>query len=139
MAAFRLNISRNLTKFLQNGVINRMEYRSKSTDSTLTTAVGHLSHVERVVSTEDCTMFVAWHPTSEFPYEHSLPLPPQSIPTSTLLKDDAIQTAMSAFSNKRPEIARLELMKLTNTSKHTWKPRQRDRRAKKTPPDREYL
>lgn len=139
MAALRLNIGRNLTKFIQNGAINRMECRSKSTDSILTTAVGQLSHVDKVVATEDCTLFVAWHPTSEFPYEHSLPLPPPSIPTSTLLKDEAIQTAMQAFSNKRPEIARLELMKLTNTSKHTWKPRQRDRKAKKTPPDREYL
>lgn len=139
MAALRLNIGRNFTKFLQNGVINRVANREKSTDSTLTTAVGQLSNVEKVVATEDCSLFVAWHPTSEFPYEHSLPLPPPTIATSTLLKDEAIQTAMQAFSNKRPEIARLELMKLTNTSKHTWKPRQRDRRAKKTPPDREYL
>lgn len=139
MAALRLNIGRNFTKFLQNGVIHRVANRAKSTDSTLTTAVGQLSNVEKVVATEDCSLFVAWHPTSEFPYEHSLPLPPPTIATSTLLKDEAIQTAMQAFSNKRPEIARLELMKLTNTSKHTWKPRQRDRRAKKTPPDREYL
>lgn len=139
MAALRLNIGQNLIKFVQSGGINRVTYRSKSTDSTLTTAVGQLSHVEKVVATQDCKLFVAWHPTAEFPYEHSLPLPPPSIPTSTLLKDEAIQTAMKAFSNKHPEIARQELMKLTNTSKHTWKPRQRDRRAKKTPPDREYL
>lgn len=130
-----LNIGRNLTKFLQN----RIAFRAKSTDSILTTAVGQLSHVEKVVATKDCKLFVAWHPTSEFPYEHSLPLPPSSIPTSTLLKDEAIQSAMKAFGNKRPEIARMELQKITNTSKHTWKPRPRDRKAKKTLPDREYL
>lgn len=139
MAALRTCISRNLTKYLQNGTINRMECRSKSTDSILTTAVGQMSYVEKVVATQDCTLFVAWHPTPEFPYEHSLPLPPPSIPTSTLLKDDAIQSAMQAFGNKRPEIARMELMKITNTSKHTWKPRQRDKKAKNTRPDREYL
>lgn len=135
MAALRLNIGKSLAKFLEN----RMAYRTKSTDSILATAVGQLSHVEKVVATEDCALFVAWHPTAEFPYEHSLPLPPASIPTSSLLKDEALQSAMKAFGNKRPEIARLELQKLTNTSKHSWKPRQRDRKAKKTLPDREYL
>lgn len=97
------------------------------------------SHIEKIVTTNDNTTFIAWHPTNVFQYQHSLPLKPNSIQNNALLKDEAIRTAMQAFGNKRPEIAQRELMKITNTSKHTWKPRQRDRKAKKTSMDREYL
>lgn len=134
MAALRINSVKNLTKFY----LNNAQIRSKSS-SILTTAVGSLSTVEKVVTTKDGTAFVAWHPTHDFPYEHSKPLPPPAIPTSTLLKDDAIQTAMKAFGTKHKRIADLELMKVTHTSKHVWKPRPRDRKAKTTKPDREYL
>lgn len=136
MAALRLNCVKNFSKHLLNGC-NSTQFRFKSTE-VLTTVLGTQSHVEKVVTTNDGTFF-AWHPTPEFPYEHSLPLPPPAIPTSTLLKDEAIQTAMQAFGNKNPEIARQELMKITHTSKHIWAPRQRDRKRKNTPPNREYL
>lgn len=134
MSALRLNIVKNITKPLLNGT----QIRCKSS-KILTTAVGSLSTVEKVVTTADSSTFVAWHPTHDFPYEHSKPLPPPAIPTSTLLKDEALQTAMAAFGNKKPQIATQELMRLTNTSYHVWRPRQRDRKAKKTKPDREYL
>lgn len=137
MATIRLIISKNLSKHLINN-LNSVQIRHKTTN-ILTSALGKQSSVEKVVTTSDSNAFIAWHPTAEFPYEHSLPLPPPAIPTSTLLKDEAIQTAMAAFGNKKPEIARLELMKITHTSLHVWKPRQRDRKAKKTPMDREYL
>lgn len=114
------------------------QFRQKTTDISINKG-GILSHVKKVVTTNDNTTFVAWHPTNVFQYQHSIPLSSHSIQNITLLEDDAIQTAMQAFGNKRPEIAQQELMKLTNTSKHTWKPRQRDRKAKKTPMDREYL
>lgn len=139
MAALRLNKVNLSLKYILCG--NKYaQFREKSSE-ILTTPVGSLGYVEKVVTTNDCTTFVAWHPAQDFPYEHSLPLPPPSIPTSTLLKDEAIQTAMQAFGNKHPEIAKQELMKLTNTSIHTWKPRQREKRyhIKNTPIDREYL
>lgn len=134
MATIRLITVKNLSKHL----INRPQICNASSKFN-TTAIGGLSHVDKVVTTSDNSTFVAWHPTTEFPYEYSKPLPPPAIPTSTLLKDEAMRTAMQAFGNKHPEIARKELEKLTFTSKHTWKPRQRDRKAKKTKPDREYL
>lgn len=137
MSALRLNIVKNITKSILNGqYCSQVRFKSSK---ILTTAIGSLSNVEKIVVTADNSTFIAWHPTSDFPYEYSKPLPPPAIPTSTLLKDDAIQTAMKAFGNKKPELAQQELMKLTNTSFHTWKPRPRDRKAKKTKPDREYL
>lgn len=137
MAASRLNSLKNISKNILKGNIYT-QIRFKSTELK-TTSTGSLSFVEKIVTSSDGSAFVAWHPTYDFPYEYSLPLPPPSIETSTLLRDETIQTAMQAFGNKHPEIARQELMKITNTSKHTWKPRQRDRRAKKTQMEREYL
>lgn len=136
MAALRINIAKSVTKQLLSGC-NGIAVRSKST-KVLTTALGTQSNVEKVVTTSDGT-FVAWHPTPDFPYEHSRPLPPPAIATSTLLKDDAIQTAMQAFGNKHPEIAQQELMRVTHSSKHIWAPRQRDKKIRISPPDREYL
>lgn len=137
MAALRLNSVKNLTKHILNNNIHT-QIRSKSSN-VLTTALGSLSTVDKVVTTSDDSTFISWHPSHDFPYEYSKPLPPPTIPTSTLLKDEAIQRSMEAFGTKHPEIARQELMKITNTSKHVWKPRQRDRKAKTTPPDRDYL
>lgn len=134
MAALRINIVKNFPKLY----LNNNQIRSKSS-SVLTTAIGSLRNVETVVTTSNNDTFVAWHPTPDYPYEHSKALPPPAIASSTLLKDDAIQSAMKAFGTKRPEIAQQELMRVTYTSKHTWKPRQRDRKAKKTIADREYL
>lgn len=137
MAALRLNSVKNLTKSLLNGNYS-IQIRLKSSN-VLKTAIGSLSTVEKVVTTSDDSTFISWHPTHDFPYEYSKPLPPPAIATSTLLKDEAIHRSMEAFGSKHPEIARQELMKLTSTSLHVWKPRQRDRKAKNTPPDREYL
>lgn len=132
MVFHRLIAVRNTT----NGILNQIRHKSMKIAET---PVGQLSHVEKIVTTNDCTTFVAWHPSHTFDYEYSLPLPPPSIETDSLLKQEAIKSSLSAFGNKHPEIAKLELMKITNTSFHTWKPRQRDRKAKKTEMDREYL
>lgn len=137
MATIRLTTVKNFTKHLINGS-NIGQIRHKS-DLFLTTPIGGLAHVNKVVTTNDNSTFIAWHPTTDHPYEFSKPLPPPAIPTSSLLKDEAIERSMQAFTNKRPEIARQELERLTYTSKHTWKPRQRDYKAKNTKPDREYL
>ncbi|XP_064545944.1 large ribosomal subunit protein mL42 [Drosophila montana] len=103
-------------------------------------AVGGKTLVDSVAVTRNGKTIVAWHPDTPFPYEHTKPLP--SIvenQTSEVIKESAMQTAMSAFKNKLPEVARQELMRLTHTTKHRWFPRARDKKAKKTPMDRPYL
>lgn len=57
----------------------------------------------------------------------------------SLIKESALTSAHRAFKDKKPEIARQELMNLTSTTKHRWFPRSRDKRAKNTPMDRPYL
>lgn len=102
--------------------------------------VGGRSLVDSVAVTKNGKTIVAWHPETPFPYEHTKPLP-QTVETqsSEVIKETALQTAMSAFKNKHPEVARQELMKLTHTTKHRWFPRSRDKKAKNTPMDRPYL
>ncbi|XP_060654498.1 large ribosomal subunit protein mL42 [Drosophila nasuta] len=105
-----------------------------------TNAVGGKSLVESVAVTKNGKTIVAWHPETQFPYEHTKPLP-QTVAkqSSSVIKETALDSAMSAFKNKHPEVARQELMKLTHTTKHRWFPRARDKKAKKTPMDRPYL
>lgn len=61
--------------------------------------------------------------------------------SSSLLKEQAIESAQVAFKLKRPEFSRAELSKLTFTTKHRWFPRARDKKMnyKKVPMDRKYL
>ncbi|XP_059612792.1 large ribosomal subunit protein mL42 [Phlebotomus argentipes] len=103
--------------------------------------VGAQNLVESVAVTDDGSTLVAWHPKPAFPYEFSKPIPPPvERDNSSLLKENALNTAMQAFKTKHPEVARAELMKITHTTKHPWYPRPRDKRAKKnTPLDRPYL
>ncbi|XP_034105108.1 39S ribosomal protein L42, mitochondrial [Drosophila albomicans] len=105
-----------------------------------TNAVGGKSLVESVAVTKNGKTIVAWHPETQFPYEQTKPLP-QTVAkqSSNVIKETALDSAMSAFKNKHPEVARQELMKLTHTTKHRWFPRARDKKAKKTPMDRPYL
>lgn len=134
MSAFRLanqNIFNKITKCSLG--------QSKSYSTVPKTAFGGLSLVDQVVTTKDNSTFVAYHPNREFPYELTRPLPPPTRPSSSLIKDEAIQAANKAFTSKHPELVREELRKVTFTTKHIWFPRGRDKKAKKTPMDREYL
>lgn len=133
MAAIQTKIT-NLSKILRLNTA----YHPKCWYSTKT-ATGIQGLVDKVVTTSDNTTFVAWHPEIEFPYECSKPIPPKAVPSSSLIKEEALNTATTAFINKNPEIAREELSRITYTTKHRWFPRDRDKRAKKTPMDREYL
>ncbi|XP_030379873.1 39S ribosomal protein L42, mitochondrial [Scaptodrosophila lebanonensis] len=102
--------------------------------------LGGKSLVESVGVTKNGKTIVAWHPDTSFPYEHTKPLPVSvEAQNSQVIKETALQTAISAFKNKQPEVARQELMQLTHTTKHRWFPRARDKKAKKTPMDRPYL
>lgn len=103
-------------------------------------AVGGRNLVEAVAVSPNGKTIVAWHPEPDYPYELTKPLPVASeTQSASLLKDESLRTAMSAFKEKRPEVAREELMRLTHTTKHRWFPRSRDKRAKNTPMDRPYL
>lgn len=112
-----------------------IRYYSKSNS-----IIGNRCYVEKIALTDDGKMFVAWHPKAEFPYEHTLPVPTvKEQNRSAVLKNSAIETAMKAFHSKKPELARRQLAGITFTSVHPWFPRARDKKAKKTPMDREYL
>lgn len=123
-----------LRHFRQKNKLNFIKsYSSK-------TATDNWSLVEKIAITNDGKTFVAWHPQQEFPYEFSRPIPKfEERNRSTVIKESSITTAMEAFKTKNPEIARQELSKITFTTKHRWFPRSRDKKAKKTPMDREYL
>lgn len=104
--------------------------------------IGNRCYVEKIALTDDGKTFVAWHPRaeSEFPYEHTLPVPTvKEQNRSAVLKSSAVEMAMKAFHTKKPALARRELARITFTSVHPWFPRARDKKAKKTPMDREYL
>ncbi|CAH0546020.1 unnamed protein product [Brassicogethes aeneus] len=94
----------------------------------------------KVALTDDKTTIVAWHPRQDFPYECTRPLPEIKVEESTsVLKTQLTPELLSVFNKKTPEQARQELMNITHTTKHRWFPRARDKKAKKTPMDREYL
>lgn len=98
------------------------------------------SSTNKIVLTDDESTYIAWHPKQDFPYECSRPLPePDVIENKTVLKTQVTPELMSVLGKKSPDQARLELMNITHTTKHRWFPRARDRKAKKTPMDREYL
>lgn len=87
----------------------------------------------------DNDMVVCWHPEKPFPYECSLPLPEEKSESDSVLcvgeKDIA-----DVFWKKKPlNMAVEDLAKITFTCKHRWYPRARDKKAKKTKPDRPYL
>lgn len=103
-------------------------------------ALGGRNLIEAVAVSPNGKTIVAWHPEPDYPYEFTKPLPVASEKQSvSLLKEESLNSAMSAFKDKKPEVAREELMRLTHTTKHRWFPRSRDKRAKKTPMDRPYL
>ncbi|XP_046629819.1 39S ribosomal protein L42, mitochondrial [Neodiprion virginianus] len=92
---------------------------------------------EAVVIADDGTI-VCWHPEQHFPYQYTKPLPAEKIEENSVLSNRA-KEAMDVFRKKHPEVVREELTKITFTTKHRWYPRARDKKAKKTPMDREYL
>lgn len=92
---------------------------------------------EAVIFMEDDRMVVCWHPEKPFPYECSLPLPEEKPDTSVLCIGDKDVT--DVFRKKKPYQIVEELAKITYTTKHRWYPRSRDKKAKKTEPDRPYL
>lgn len=94
----------------------------------------------KVALTDDGSTFVAWHPAEDFPYECTKPLPePQFVEDTSVLKVQMSKELQDVFNKKTQEQAVQELMNITHTTKHRWAYRPRDKKAKKTPMDREYL
>lgn len=122
------------------GRLPTAHHSTKASSAVPTTATGAWGLVDKVALTADGSTFVAWHPRPAFPYEHSRPIPLVEMrDRSAVIKESSISTAMHAFNTKHPEIARQELSRITFTTKHRWFERARDKKAKKTPMDREYL
>lgn len=85
----------------------------------------------------DKNTIVCWHPEQPFPYECTKPLPEKKEPATALKVGH--KEFSQVFRQSTPAAIAEELAKLTQTTKHRWFPRSRDKRAKKTKPDREYL
>lgn len=93
----------------------------------------------KIVITDDGSTIVALHRDQEFPYEHSRPLPEETVTDNTVLRMSDKQEVYRVFKDLKPEIARKQLASLTLTTEHRWWPRARDKRAKKTEMNRPYL
>lgn len=105
--------------------------RLMSTKISLT-PMGILSTVEKTVCTPNLEAFVSWHPTVDHPYEYSLPVPEKAVPPSTVIKQEAIDTAMAAFSQKKNDEALKELQRITHTHIIVWQPNERKRKERQT-------
>lgn len=92
------------------------------------TPLGHLSKVEKTVAAPNLEAFVSWHPTVDFPYEHSLPVPQKAAAKSTVIKQEAVDTAMAAFKQKNHDEALKELQRITHTHIIVWQPSERRRK-----------
>lgn len=92
---------------------------------------------ELVVFMDD-NMVVCWHPEQPFPYEYSKPLPVKLPESKSVLKIGG-KEIKEVFRKENKALLPEELAKLTYTAKHTWYPRARDKKAKKTIPDRPYM
>lgn len=106
------------------------------------TSVRNKALVESIAGSQDNTAFFVWHPKKSFPYEFTRPLPAKlETKNQSVLKEEAIEKAKTAYSLKRPEFTRAELARLTFTTVHRWFPKARAKKwnFKKTPMERKYL
>lgn len=85
----------------------------------------------------DKETIVCWHPEQPFPYKYSRPLPKERIPKTML--QIGRQEINEAYELKTEQQIADELAQLTQTTKHRWFPRSRDKKAKKTPRERKYM
>ncbi|PZC85678.1 hypothetical protein B5X24_HaOG215948 [Helicoverpa armigera] len=93
----------------------------------------------KIVMTDDGTTIVALHKDQEFPYEHSRPLPEETVADTGVLRMTDKDEVYRVFRDMKPEMARKQLASLTLTTEHRWFPRARDKKAKKTEMNRPYL
>lgn len=94
---------------------------------------------ETIIVVADNGSFVCWHPEKTFPYEFSRPLPTVNEESKSVLKVQSKAEVMKIFKKKSDNVVIEELAKITYTTKHRWYPRSRDKYAKKSVPDRDFL
>ncbi|XP_014610818.1 PREDICTED: 39S ribosomal protein L42, mitochondrial [Polistes canadensis] len=92
-----------------------------------------------VVIFTDKNMIICWHPNQGFPYEYSKPIIEEVQATPNTVLKIGEKDISAIFKQKKQYDVITELAKLTFTTKHKWYPRSRDKKAKKTEPDRPYL
>lgn len=102
-------------------------------------AASRLAGQKEVVIFPDDEMAVCWHPEQNFPYECSKPLPQKAPAAFSPLKISEHEAKATFARKKNNRLIAEECAKLTYTTMHPWFPRSRDKRAKKTVPDRPYL
>ncbi|KAJ8736531.1 hypothetical protein PYW08_007187 [Mythimna loreyi] len=93
----------------------------------------------KIVITDDGSTIVALHKDQEFPYEHSRPLPDETVKDTSVLRMSDKEEVYRVFKDLKPDIARKQLSSITLTTEHRWWPRARDKKAKKTEMNRPYL
>lgn len=73
-----------------------------------------------IVTSDDGSVVVCWHPEKPFPYEMSLPIPEKVQAAETNLKVQSSKELKSVFKEKTEEEYRAELQKMTYTIHHQW-------------------
>ncbi|KAG7196725.1 hypothetical protein KM043_016063 [Ampulex compressa] len=120
-----LNSTMNIARWiLRSSVTGRLQYST-------------FPH-KNMVFMDDHTI-VCWHPEKKFPYEDSLPIPKEILENPSILRVGRKEITEVFRNQKSLNMMAEELAKVTYTTKHRWFPRSRDKRAKKTLPDRLYL
>jgi len=100
----------------------------------------HRDYDDQVAISEDKKTIVCWHPHKPFPYECSLPLPDVPIKEDhSVLKVQSTPALRNIHRPKPTDLERLELMKITHTTKHVWFPIARKVKRRKPNMDRPYL
>merc|ERR1711974_149040 len=74
---------------------------------------------EKIVTNEDGSIIICWHPEPKFPYEFTQPVP-RSIPTQQTMKVQAVADMKELYHHKDERLQRRDLMRLTWTTKHRW-------------------
>lgn len=92
-----------------------------------------------VVIFPDDQMAVCWHPEQHFPYECSKPLPEKKPQPYSVLNVTSADMKKVFYRKQSDKQIADECAKITFTTMHRWFPRSRDKKAKKTKPDRPYL
>lgn len=129
----------NILTMLRISVLN-FTYKRFLPTSRLASSHSGKNVANRIALTDDESTFVVWHPPTNFPYECTRPLPePKCVDDTTVLKVQMTDELQEIFNKKTEEQARQELMNITHTTKHRWFARARDKKAKKTEMDREFL
>merc|ERR1712029_1095667 len=103
---------------------------------------------ERIVTNEDGSVIIAWHPEPKFPYKYTKPVPRQhdmeaAVPPSQLeMKVQAVEDMKELYHHKNKRLQVRDLMRLTWTTKKRWFPdvtHNRKAAARDSPRERPFM